>query len=168
MKYLEHILYKFFTSIILIKYLEYIRYFSKNEKPKNILSDEINNEYSNREVKLPQVYQDVENEYSQINISVIDSDTISMIYWDMSFLSDEFICYCLPVLIPKSVEYKDGILLKQLKKIVLEKLPKNDAIKIEKLIKTMEKDKLFNKNIFEEGKKMNHIIMILNFLMDLL
>jgi hypothetical protein len=150
--FIEIIYYKIIKLIIYIKYIEYIRYFSKKISPKNILSEKIIEEYLRNGKELPQVYKDVEKEYSKINISAVDSDTISMIYLDMSFLSDEFICYCLPVLIQKSIEYKDGSLLKQLKNITMCKLSENDVNKIIKLIKKMETE-----NIFSDYKLANGI-----------
>jgi len=126
-------------------YAEFIEYFSQKEKPKQVLSEIIDNEYSCNDKELPQVYKDVEKEYSQINIpdDNLNSDTISMIFWDMAFLSDEFICYCLPILIPKAIEYEDTVLLSQLKKLKLEKLSKNDANEVQKLIIIMEADERF-------------------------
>jgi hypothetical protein len=124
-------------------YSKYIKYFLQKEKPKRVLSDNIINEYLYTSKELPQVYKDIEKEYSQINISSINQDTISMIYWDMAFLSDEFICYCLPILIPKAIEYEDTVLLSQLKKINFEKLTKNDLYEIQQLIDMMEADKNF-------------------------
>jgi hypothetical protein len=125
------------------KYSEYIKFFLQKEKPMKILSDNIINEYSNTSKELPKIYKDVWKEYSQINILTINQDTISMIYWDMAFLSDEFICYCLPVLIPKALEYEDTVLLNQLKKMNFEKLTESDTHKIQQLINTMESDKRF-------------------------
>jgi hypothetical protein len=111
--------------------------------PKQILSNNIINEYLNSNKELPKIYKDIEKEYSQINISSTNEDIISMIYWDMPFLSDEFICYCLPMLIPKSIEYADVVLLNQLKKMDFDKLSKNDSDEIKQLINTIESDKIF-------------------------
>jgi hypothetical protein len=132
--------------VMKINYSKYINYFSKKEKPKNILSNNILNEYSNNYNILPQAYKDVEKEYSQINISKIKQkhdDIISMIYWDMAFLSEEFICYCLPKLILYAVERKDITLLDKLKNMNLEILSRKDSIKIIELIKKMEVDNRF-------------------------
>jgi hypothetical protein len=115
----------------------------QKKPPNQILSDNIINEYSNANKELPQVYKDIDKEYSRINISAINQDVISMIYSDIAFLSDEFICYCLPVLIPKAIEYKDGMFLKQLKRMNLKKLAESDSCKIQQLINTMETDKRF-------------------------
>jgi len=118
---------------------EYILYFSQKKKPNQILSDKVIIEYSKNYKELPQVYKDVEKEYSQINNPAnLDSDVIAMIYCDMAFLSDEFICYCLPVLIPKAIERDDLVLLQHLKKIKLDNLSKDDSYIIQKLITTME------------------------------
>lgn len=124
-------------------YLEYIKYFMQKKKPNQILSISITSEYSNTGRELPHVYKDIEKEYSEVNILTINQDTISMIYLDMAFLSDEFICYCLPALIPKAIEYKDTVLLNQLKKMDIKKLAESDSYKIQQLINTMEADKRF-------------------------
>jgi hypothetical protein len=109
------------------------------------LSDAILNEYSDDYKKLSKVYKDIESEYSQINISTdnLDSDIISMIYLDMVFLSDEFIIYCLPILIPKAIEYGSRVLMNYLKKTNLNRFPEKDVRVINELINTMEGDERF-------------------------
>ncbi len=124
-------------------YKKSIEYFSQYKKPKQIFRDEVFDFYKNEGIAFPNDYIRTINLYRKLKMPITDEYLINDVYGNMAYLTDAFILYCLPILIPHSLIQEDKYLLNMLKRIELSSIPIDDKKMITELLQEMENDLSF-------------------------